>query len=67
MKYIYLHEPNISKDSSKFILKSINSNFVSSSGEFISKCKKKLLNFISTRYITLTVNGSSAIYASRKR
>lgn len=66
MKYIYLHEPYISKDSIKYLTKSINSNFVSSSGEYILKCKNKLLNFISSKYVTLIVNGSSAIFLTLK-
>ncbi len=63
---ILLNEPNIKKNSKKYIYDCLNTNWVSTSGIYLQIFKKKIKNFTNSRYVTLTNSGSSALHLALK-
>jgi len=59
-----LHVPIFSGNETKYVVNCINSNFVSSVGEYSNKFEKALSNFTGAKYAVLTVNGTAALHIS---
>ena len=59
-----LHVPIFSGNETKYVVNCINSNFVSSVGEYSNKFEKALSNFTGAKYVVLTVNGTAALHIS---
>ena len=63
---ILLNEPNIKKNSKKYIYDCLNTNWVSTSGIYLRRFKAKIKNFTKSKYVTLTNSGSSALHLALK-
>ena len=63
---ILLNEPNIKKNSKKYIYDCLNTNWVSTSGIYLRRFKQKIKNFTKSKYVTLTNSGSSALHLALK-
>ena len=63
---ILLNEPNIKKNSKKYIYDCLNTNWVSTSGIYLRRFKQKIKNFTKSKYVPLTNSGSSALHLALK-
>lgn len=61
---IPLHAPVFTGNEKKYVLDCINSTYVSSIGEFVSKLEKMVAQFTGSNYAVATVNGTSALHTS---
>ncbi len=61
-----LHEPLFFGNEKKYLKKTINKNFVSSSGEYVNKFEKKIKKYAKAKFAVAVVNGTQAIYISLK-
>ena len=64
--YLPLHEPNISKDDEKEVVKGIKSGFVSTSGKDVDKFENEIKKVTKSKFIVSTINGTSAIHIGLK-
>ncbi len=58
---IQLHPPYLNGNEKKYLNSAIDSNFVSTSGEFISKFENKFAKFVGLKHAIAVVNGTSAL------
>ncbi len=63
---IALHRPIFDKIDKINILKTIDSNFVSTAGPFVEKFEKKISNYTNSSYAVSTINATSAIHIALK-
>ena len=59
-----LHEPCFSGNESKYVQQCIDSNFVSSVGEFVDRFEKELAEYTGAKYAVAVVNGTAALHIS---
>ena len=62
VKFIPLYKPFINKDEKFNVNKCLNDNWISSSGEFISKFEKEFSKYTKIKYCTTTSNGTVALH-----
>tara|TARA_X000000368_G_scaffold413303_1_gene401138 strand:+ start:12207 stop:13370 length:1164 start_codon:yes stop_codon:yes gene_type:complete len=63
----FVHEPILASSSNKYLMKCIDSNNVSSMGEYIQKFEEKLKKITNSKYIVLTNTGTAALFIALKR
>ena len=61
---IHLHEPKFDGNEIEYLKNCIESTFVSSIGNYITKFEKKLANFFGVNHVILCVNGTNSIHLS---
>lgn len=62
--FIPLHEPRLSGREQDYVAKAIESTFVSSVGEFVSRFEAEFARFTGASYAIATVNGTAALHAA---
>ncbi len=60
--FIPLHEPRFIGNERKYLLDCIDSTFVSSVGEYVSRFEQKIAEFTGTKFAVATMNGSAALH-----
>jgi perosamine synthetase len=60
--FIALHEPHFAGNEKKYINECIDSNFVSSVGEFVNTFEQKIAQYTGAKYAVATVNGTAALH-----
>lgn len=63
-KYIPLHTPEFKGNEKKYLCECIDSNFVSSVGEFVDRYERMLEEFTGAKRAVVIVNGTAALHAS---
>ena len=63
---IYLNEPNIKRNSIKYINDCLKTNWVSTSGQYIDKFKQGIKEVTNSKFVTLTNSGTSALHLALK-
>ena len=61
---IPLHAPKFNGNEKKYILKTIDSTFVSSIGSFVGEFEQKIAKYTGVKYAVAMVNGTSALHIS---
>jgi aminotransferase in exopolysaccharide biosynthesis len=61
-----LHEPFFDGNEKKFLIDCIDSTYVSSNGEYLEKFADALVDFTGAKYVSLVVNGTSALHMALK-
>jgi len=59
---VFLHEPFLGEEEKQYLLKAVESGFVSSVGPFVEEFEKKFAQYVGTKYAVATVNGTSALH-----
>ena len=62
--YIPLHNPHFEGREKEYLLDTIDSNFVSTVGEYVSKFEEMVARYTGAKYAIATVNGTSALQVS---
>jgi perosamine synthetase len=57
-----LHEPVFSGNEKKYLLDAVDSTYVSSIGEYVTRAEKMLCEISGTRFAVATVNGTAALH-----
>ena len=65
-KKIPLHQPFFQGNEKKYLLKSLNSTWISTSGNLITKFEDKIKKFTKAKYASACMNGTSAIHIGLK-
>lgn len=60
-QFIPIYEPYKAKNQRKYVMDCINSNWISSRGEYIDKFEKTLANYIGVKHVITTFNGSVSL------
>jgi len=60
--FIPLHEPYFDEEEKKWLIKAIESTFVSSVGPFVEEFEKKIAQYVGSKYAVATINGTSALH-----
>ena len=60
--FIPLHEPRFIGNEKKYLMECIDSNFVSSVGEFVGRFEKMCAEYTGAKYAVATVNGTAALH-----
>ena len=63
-EFIPLHAPVIVGNERKYVLETIDSTFVSSVGQYVTKFENEIQNYTGSKYAIAVVNGTSALHAS---
>ena len=63
---IDLHKPLINKNSKKYINQCLNENYISTSGNFVTKFEDLIKKITNSKYAIALNSGSSALYLSLK-
>ena len=58
---VYVNEPNLKGKEKKYLIKSINDGFISSSGPFVKKFEKKFAKRVNRKYAVSVSNGTAAL------
>ncbi len=61
-KQIPLHEPYFNGNEKDYLLKCIDSTFVSSVGKYVNKIEDDFAEFVGAKYAVATVNGTAALH-----
>ena len=61
---IILHDPRFCGNERKYLLDAMDSNFVSSVGEYVSKFEKEVAEYTGSPFAVAAVNGTSALHIS---
>lgn len=61
-KNIILHDPRFCGNERKYLLDAMDSNFVSSVGEYVSRFEKSIAGYTGSKYAVAAVNGTSALH-----
>ena len=61
---IILHDPRFCGNERKYLLDAMDSNFVSSVGEYVGKFEKAIADYTGAKYAVAAVNGTSALHIS---
>ena len=64
--FIPLHAPKFCGNEKKYLLKTIDSTFVSSAGKFVDEFESRVSEYVGSKYAISTVNGSAALHISLK-
>ena len=62
--FIPLHNPHFEGREKEYLLDTIDSNFVSTVGEYVSKFEEMVVQYTGAKYAIATVNGTSALHVS---
>ena len=62
----YLHEPTLFGNEKKYLSDCIDSNFVSSAGQYVEKFEKDLADYVGAKRAVAVVNGTSALQVALK-
>jgi perosamine synthetase len=62
--FIPLHDPRFIGNEKQYLNECIDSNFVSSVGEFVSRFEKMCAAYTGAKYAVATINGTSALHIS---
>ncbi len=62
--FISLHEPKFIGNEKKYLNECIDTSFVSSVGKFVDNFENKIANYVNTKYVIATGNGTSALHIS---
>lgn len=57
-----LHKPLFFKDTNKYLMECIESNFVSTAGQKVIEFERKISKFTGSKYAIATINGTSALH-----
>ncbi|MDR1055992.1 MAG: LegC family aminotransferase [Prevotellaceae bacterium] len=60
--FIPLHDPRFIGNEKQYLNECIDSNFVSSVGEFVGRFEKMCADYIGAKYVVATMNGTSALH-----
>lgn len=60
--FIPLHEPRFKGNEIKYLRHCIDTNFVSSVGEFVDRFEKEIADYTGSKYAIATVNGTAALH-----
>ena len=60
-KFIPIYEPYKAKNQRKYVMDCVNSNWISSRGEYIEKFEKSLANYLGVENVITTFNGSVSL------
>lgn len=60
--FIILHDPRFIGNERKYLMDAMDSNFVSSVGEYVNKFEKAVAEFTGSKYAVAAVNGTSALH-----
>lgn len=63
-EFIPLHAPTFSGNENKYVTETINSTFVSSVGEFVTRFEKDIEKYTGTAKAVATVNGTAALHTA---
>ena len=63
---IPLHEPLLGKLEKKYVLKCLDSKFISSVGKYVSQFEEQLKNYTGSKYVVAVMNGTVALQVSIK-
>lgn len=61
---IILHDPRFCGNERKYLMDAMDSNFVSSVGEYVGKFEKAIADYTGAKYAVAAVNGTSALHIS---
>lgn len=61
-KFIPVYQPDISGNEKKYVLKCLDSNWISSKGEYIEKFERSFADFLGVKYATSVCNGTVALH-----
>ena len=61
---IILHDPRFIGNERKYLIDAMDSNFVSSVGEYVGKFEKAVADYTGAGYAVAAVNGTSALHIS---
>lgn len=62
--YIILHDPRFIGNERKYLNEAMDSNFVSSVGEFVGRFELAVADYTGAKYAVATVNGTAALHIS---
>ena len=62
--FIPLHTPHFEGNEKEYLLDTINSTFVSTVGEYVTKFEESVTNYTGAKYAIATVNGTAALHAA---
>jgi perosamine synthetase len=62
--FIPLHAPSFDNKEKSLLIDAIDSTYVSTVGEYVTKFENKVAEFVGTKYAVATVNGTSALHMS---
>jgi len=62
--FVALHRPVFEGNERKYLIDSIDSNFVSSVGEKVTEFEKSVANFTGSKHAVATVNGTAALHVA---
>jgi len=60
--FIILHDPRFIGNERKYIMDAMDSNFVSSVGEYVNSFEKAIAEYTGSKYAVAAVNGTSALH-----
>ena len=60
--FIPLHDPRFIGNEKKYLMECINSNFVSSVGEFVGRFEQKCAEYTGAKYAIAAMNGTAALH-----
>ncbi|MCD4741897.1 MAG: LegC family aminotransferase [Desulfobacteraceae bacterium] len=60
-KFVPLHEPRFKKIDKEYVADAIDSTFVSSVGEYVTKFERELEQYLGVKYVIAVVNGTTAL------
>ena len=63
-EYIPLHEPCFAGNEKKYLLECIDSGFVSSVGEYVTRFEQEFAEYTGVNYAIATVNGTAALHVA---
>ncbi len=64
--FLPLHEPRFIGNEQKYVANTIESTFVSSVGEYVTKFEEMVATFVGAKYAIATSNGTSALHIALK-
>lgn len=62
--FIILHDPRFIGNERKYLMDAMDSNFVSSVGEYVNKFEKAIAEYTGSKYAVAAVNGTAALHIS---
>ncbi len=65
-KFIPLSEPFIFGNEKKYAMEAIESSWISNSGKYLDDFEDKILEFTKSKYVSLCINGTSALHLALK-
>lgn len=65
-EFIPLHDPRFIGNERKYIAEALDSNFVSSVGEFVGRFEKMCADYTGSKYAVAAMNGTSALHIALK-